>query len=101
MLALLRFMSFVPLFYALLDEPGNVLTRTLLRALHLTIQRPYEAGPKTSLNEVSDINGTAELPPVKEPLEAVDLPRPSPGVAVIKPPKLVLPSTPDNVPMLC
>jgi hypothetical protein len=101
MLALLRFVCFVPLFYALLDEPANVMTRALLRALHLTIEREYRAGPNTSLNEVGDINGTSELPPSEKPVEAVDVPKPSPCSTVTLPEQLLLPSAPHHIPMLC
>jgi hypothetical protein len=101
MLAVLRFACLVPLFYALLDEPGNVLTRTLLRALHLTIEKEAHHRPNNSLNEVSDLNGTPELPPAEEPPEAVELPKLFPTFPMTISLPEFLPSSPKRIPLLC
>jgi hypothetical protein len=101
MLAVVRFACFVPLFYALLDEPSNVVTRTLLRALHLTMEQESHRHPNTSLNEVTDLNGTPELPAADEPPRAVEVPKRLPSFTIMVSLPDLLPSNPEHIPLLC
>jgi hypothetical protein len=100
MLAIIRFVCFLPLFYALLDEPTNVMTRTLLRALRIC-QQEQGTFPYGSLNEVTDLNKAPDLPPVEKPVEVQELPTPFPTVVSFKPKILLLAGTAVHIPLLC